>query len=456
MPRSLFGRLVLILVVGLILAQIIGSLLLLRDRDRILQDRLGLNLIQRISGVVRLVEEIPTIDRKRLIQAFHSPGFRVRLGSKAVPPSEDAVPAPRLEGMLRRELPNHDQMIVSVIPMPFAAPRGHRDNMDHRRGPRSRHRRPPRVSGFHAQVRLSDGHWVGFHRPIPEQVLTWPARILGYLGVLLVSIIMLSLLAVRLTTRPLGVLSRAADHLGRDIQSPPLDEKGPSEVTRAARAFNTMQRRLRRYIEDRGEILSAISHDLKTPITRLRLRSEMLSDPELRQKFNRDLDEMEQMVSATLDFMRGTESREKPVLIDLMALLDALAEDMREMGRKVTLEPATPPPYEGRPLALKRCLGNLVENAARYGKEARIRIEDTTSQVTIVIADRGPGVPEAELEALFRPFYRKENSRSRETGGTGLGLGIARNIARAHGGDVKLRSGAAGGMEAVIYLPRNS
>jgi len=455
LPRSLFGRLVLILVVGLILAQILGSLLLLRDRDRILQQRLGLNVIQRISGVVRLVEKISSVDREHLVQALESPDFRVEISDRSETPGTYARPAPHLEAMLRQHLPGYEHILVSVVPMPkngnFRGPAGpeHRHPMMPWRGG------PPKLSGFHAQVRLSDGNWIGFRRLIPDRMLTWPVRMLGYLGILVVSIIILSLLAVRLVTRPLGVLARAADGLGRDIQSPPLEESGPSEVSRAARAFNTMQRRLRRYIEDRGQILAAISHDLKTPITRLRLRTEMLPEPKLKETFNRDLNEMEQMVSATLDFMHGTESREKPVPIDIMALLEALLDDRRELGGHVTLDTADLGPFTGRPLALKRCIGNLLENAVRYGKEAHIGIRDTPSQMQIIISDKGPGIPKDELEGLFRPFYRREASRSRETGGTGLGLGIARNIARAHGGEVQLRPGSPVGLEAVVTLPRD-
>lgn len=456
LPRSLFGRLVLILIVGLILAQTLGSLLLLRDRDRILQQRLGLNMIQRISGLVRLVEKIPDVERGQLVHALEAPGFRVEISDRSEKPGKDAIPAPHLEAMLRQQLPDYEHMIVSVVPMRDTGSFRRPDGPEHRHPKRPWRRPPPRHSGFHAQVKLSDGNWIGFRHLIPERMLTWPVRMLGYLGILVVSIIILSLLAVRLATRPLGVLARAADGLGRDIQRPPLEESGPSEVSRAARAFNTMQRRLRRYIEDRGQILAAISHDLKTPITRLRLRTEMLPEPELKEKFNRDLNEMEQMVSATLDFMRGTESSEKPVPIDIRALFEALVDDMRELKAGVTLEEtAEPAPFTGRPLALKRCIGNLLENAVRYGREAHISIQDTPSQLQIIISDKGPGIPDEELEGLFRPFYRRETSRNRQTGGTGLGLGIARNIARAHGGEVTLRPGTSVGLEAVVTLPRD-
>ena len=319
--------------------------------------------------------------------------------------------------------------------------------------PRMHGPRGPRI-GFHAQIRLKDGVWVSFHKPIAVQEQFWTNRVFVYLAVLLLSVIVLSLLAVRLATRPLAVMANAADGLGRDIHHPPLEETGPDEVRKAATAFNTMQRRLRRFIDDRSSILSSISHDLKTPITRLRLRTELLDDPGLRQKFDEDLNAMEQMVSSTLDFMRGTESKERPVEIDVAALLESICDDMRDMGWRVTLVPAEIIPYRGRPQILTRCLTNLIENAARYGSEAIVSARDAPGMLTIIVGDNGPGVPESELESLFKPFYRREESRNRETGGTGLGLGIARNIARAHGGDVVLRPRETGGLEAVVTLPR--
>jgi signal transduction histidine kinase len=250
------------------------------------------------------------------------------------------------------------------------------------------------------------------------------------------------------------VLATAAEKLGEDINRPPLPETGPSEAQRAARAFNTMQRRLARFIADRTRIFTAMSHDLKTPITRLRLRTEMLEDEALRAKFDKDLGEMESMVTQTLDFMRDASAQEAVQRVDAMALLESLQTDYQDTGNKVEIEGGTVRPYPGRPLALRRCLTNLVDNAIRYGGRATIRLEDAADGLTIRVLDDGPGIPEAALEQAFEPFFRSEASRSRETGGTGLGLGIARNIARAHGGDLVLRNRAEGGLEAILTLPR--
>ncbi|HEY0883928.1 MAG TPA: ATP-binding protein, partial [Ramlibacter sp.] len=255
-------------------------------------------------------------------------------------------------------------------------------------------------------------------------------------------------------TRPLHVLANAAEALGRDIHRPPLAEEGPLEIRQAARAFNTMQGRLVRFIEDRTRIFAAMSHDLKTPITRMRLRADLLDDDELRHRFEADLKEMEAMVTHTLEFMRGMGGQEARQDVDVMALLESLQSDNEAMGRRVTVEGQASAPYPARVSLLKRCLANLIDNAVLYGERATVRIEDSPQCLTLRILDEGPGIPLPELEKVFEPFYRLEQSRSRETGGTGLGLAIARNIAHMHGGDIVLRNRPGKGLEATLTLPR--
>ncbi|WP_275099559.1 ATP-binding protein [Sedimenticola hydrogenitrophicus] len=461
LPRSLFGRLVLILVVGLLLTQFLSTGLLLKDRIDVIRENTGIQLVQRIASLVYLLEETPATERARIVRAFSTSQFRVTLSDQPLPRGSEAIPSNHLEMMLRQALSENTPIQVAINPLPNGDEtersrwRQHREAVAERRfvEPRTYRSRPPR-NGFQASIRLADGSWLNILRPLPEGMENWPYKLLTYLAVLLVSIILLSLLAVRWVTRPLGTLAEAARNLGKDIGYPPLSESGPQEVQNAVRAFNTMQQRLRRYIEDRSRVLAAVSHDLKTPITRLRLRLALLKDDALQSRFNQDLDEMEQMVLATLDYLRGTESKEKPVPISINGLLESLQDDAQELGWEMTLASGKVAPYSGRPLALKRCLMNLIENAVRYGQAADVRLEDYRERLDIIISDRGEGVPEAELEGLFDPFYRREESRARATGGTGLGLGIARNIARAHGGDVTLRRGKTQGLEAVVSLPR--
>jgi signal transduction histidine kinase len=199
-----------------------------------------------------------------------------------------------------------------------------------------------------------------------------------------------------------------------------------------------------------------MSHDLKTPITRLRLRSELLDDPALRERYSHDLQELESMVAATLDFLRGIDQQEPAQPFDVMALLESVRADLQETGAQIALHGTSLGPYVGQRRALRRAFANLVDNAIRYAGRAEVAVEDSPETLTIVIRDNGPGIPPAELEKVFEPFYRIEGSRSRETGGTGLGLAIARQIARAHGGDVTLANRPGGGLEARLRLPRST
>jgi signal transduction histidine kinase len=266
----------------------------------------------------------------------------------------------------------------------------------------------------------------------------------------------LGAVAVRAITRSLERLARAAEQVGSDPEGSPLPEHGPSEVRSVIHAFNRMRLDLRSYLLERARMLGAISHDLQTPITRLRLRAEMIRDTETRAKFVRDLDEMEAMAGSALEFFKtlGNEPQRHP--LDVSALVGSLCEDWFETGRDVTVEGHPHTPYNSHPQALRRCIDNLVENALRYGQRARITIEDDDAALRISVRDDGPGIPEQDLERVFEPFFRLEQSRNRDSGGTGLGLAIARNIARWHGGDIHLRNAPDGkGLIAELVLPRS-
>ncbi|MFZ2652126.1 MAG: ATP-binding protein, partial [Burkholderiaceae bacterium] len=304
------------------------------------------------------------------------------------------------------------------------------------------------------QVQLEDGHWVTFDTQLPRQSASLPLRLLLTLAVLLIVVLGLSFIAVRWLNRPLRTLADAAEALGKNIHRPPLPEVGPTEVRQAAQAFNIMQSRLARYIDDRTRVLAAMSHDLKTPLTRLRLRAELLDDDDTRQRFEKDLGEMQTMVSDALAALRGLDGPAESVPVDMMALLESLQADNEAMGRPVQIEGRAGAPLAGDPARLRRCIANLVENAVIYGRRACVRVEDNAKALTLRIRDEGPGIPEGMLERVFDPFFRLDESRSRETGGNGLGLSIARNIARAAGGDVTLRNAAQGGLEASLVLPR--
>ncbi|HWT35851.1 MAG TPA: ATP-binding protein [Paraburkholderia sp.] len=237
------------------------------------------------------------------------------------------------------------------------------------------------------------------------------------------------------------------------IYRPPLPVGGPLEVRRAAQSFNSMQRQLTASFAERARFLTAVSHDLRSPLTRLRLRTEMLPDAQWRERLRGDLDEMDAMVRATLDAVQGIEVTEARRDIDLDSMLEGLAEDAREAGHRVTVEGRAERPVAGYPRNLKRCLQNLLDNAIRYGGDASIHVTGDARAVCVAIRDNGPGIPdEATLARVFEPYFRG----STVSGGTGLGLTIAQSIAATHGGTLTLRNRTTGGLEAALVLPRET
>jgi signal transduction histidine kinase len=313
---------------------------------------------------------------------------------------------------------------------------------------------PPPNRMFDLVVTLPDGDRVAFRTFSPRGTPPFPRHFIFELGLLTVMLGIVLYAMTRTITRPLGDLAKAADAVGRGTAVQPLKERGARELKRATRAFNAMQERLNRYLDSRTRVLAAMSHDLRTPITRLRLRVESIEDEALRTRCVEDLDEMTRMVRGALSVFRGLNDEEPTVAVDVDALLEELQRRYGEVNANVAIEGRAAAPVPGKPLALKRCLGNLVDNAIQYGEHATIAVTDSSNELTIRVIDDGPGIPEAELDRVFEPFYRLESSRNRATGGTGLGLSIARDVAQAHGGSLTLANRSSGGLEAKLVLPR--
>jgi signal transduction histidine kinase len=280
-----------------------------------------------------------------------------------------------------------------------------------------------------------------------------PWHLIIQFGALTVVLTIVLFLVTRSITRPLSKLAVAADAMGRNLRHPPLAEEGVREIREATRSFNSMQERLRRYFDSRTRVLAAMSHDLRTPLTRFRLRVESVADPDLRARFAADLDEMEGLVRGALALFKGLDDDEKFAPVDVNDLLDNLVAEYREVGSDVTLDGRARAPLNAKPRALKRCMVNLVDNALKFGKRAMIEVVDG-EVLTISVSDEGPGIPDESLEQVFEPFFRLESSRSRDTGGTGLGLSIARDVAQAHGGVLTLRNLGDKGLIAELRLPR--
>jgi signal transduction histidine kinase len=303
-------------------------------------------------------------------------------------------------------------------------------------------------------VRLRDGEELRLSVLPPRSVFTGPETDYRVtIGLFLLSIAALAYVVARMTTRPLKVLARAAQDLGQDINRAPLELKGASEIRQASAAFNAMQARIRQYIFQRTQMLAAITHDLQTPLTRMRLRLEKVSDAELQERLIGDLSAMQAMVREGLVLARSMDTTENMQMLDLDSLLEAVCADAVDAGQQVELKGHAGMALLGRPLDLRRCLGNLIDNAVKYGREARVCVDRVGGAARVRIRDGGPGIPPGELARVFDPFYRVETSRSRESGGTGLGLTIARNIAEQHGGSIALANHPEGGLEVTLVLP---
>jgi signal transduction histidine kinase len=460
-PRSLFGRTLLVLAAGLLLVQAASAVLNLFDRGRAVYRLTATQIAARIAQNARILNRLPPGDRHLVLEAVDGRHLRVHLAGRREPLAKGYAEHDPYETLfldtLRAQLGTPWPLSVEITPAPQSrgAP-GVRSPANALEAWVARHffYLTPAAFSLVAQVELEDGSVAVFSAVVPQEPLSRLESLAPQLLLLVVVCFALAGMLVYMTTRPLGRLARAADDIGRNPDGPDIAESGPSEIRSVIGAFNRMQRRGRELLRERTQLLGAISHDLKTPITRLRLRSEMLADREAAARMQRDLGEMEAMVNSTLEFFRGLDADPQRRPIDVDALVGSVAEDRRDVGQALAVRGAARAPYAGHPQALRRCLDNLVENAVRYGGAAEIELDDTPARLRIAVRDHGPGIPAAELQRVFEPFYRLEASRNPGSGGVGLGLSIARNIARWHGGDIELENAPGGGLVASIVLPR--
>jgi len=450
LPNSLFGRIAMILVGGLVAVQVLTTAIHISERDDLVFRNGASRAAARIDDAVRVLNAVAPAQRPRIMGAIADATLKLADGKPAggdsVAEAETELYRAAREALTLALEPGTQFNVIDAQPVNLNPESWYAREFGERSGIR-----------IDAAVMLGDGTWITAESTNPPRATTWFTRLLRNLAIVDGVMLVLLFFAVRLVTRPLSVLAGAAEELGRNIERPPLPETGTVELARASRALNIMQDRLKRYVETRLKALGAMSHDLKTPITRMRLRAEMLEDAELKTRFTRDLDAMQEMVGSTLDYMRGlSDGGEEVSAIDLNALISGLKQDAEEAGHTVTVAGESPGPVMGRAQALKRCLQNLLDNALAYGRRADITVRGEGRSVNIAISDQGPGIPESDIERVFDPFYRVEGSRSRNSGGSGLGLSIARNIAQAHGGAVRLRNMPQGGLEATLVLPRGA
>lgn len=470
LPKTLFGQTVLILLLGIGLTLLAGNWIYSTARQEAVRAVGAMASAERIINVSRLVGEVPSEWRQRLITGSNDAAFRVSLSLQRPAISRDGADSQAGDAIaefLRAALPS-SQISVSVTttdglrmgpgfhhgPGPGFGPGFHGPpGAGPMQGPFARAAMSWR--GLQAAIQLADGQWLSFSTSLPESGPAMSPWLMFTLLVMATMIALVSALAARRMTAPLGVLAEAAERLGRNVDAAPLVRSGSVEMARASDAFNQMQFRLRRLIENRTLMLAAISHDLRTQLTLLRLRTEGSEEWPERDRILKTIADMEDMLTATLSFARDEAASETRKRVDVSALLTSIVDDMADAGLPVSPDHVDDAiVIECKPIALKRALTNLIDNAVKYGTTARVTMRAEVDMVAFTVDDDGPGIPEDQLSRVLQPFYRLEESRNQDTGGIGLGLAIAAAIAEGHGGELTLANRPDRGLRATIRIPR--
>ena len=459
LPDSLAAWALLIVIAGLVIAEVATVGVILQNRALNARMNTFFHLAERVWSLSRAIAAEPVAGRADLAGALSTPTLQVRVGEKPIATSTGASDdeIAELEDVLQTRLGDSGVTEVDVgrgAVVADAVP----DPADNDGGPVERflsniEERYAFDDAYLVSVQLGNGSWANFTVPVAPSPRLWSDNAMLATMAIIALVLAGSIWALRRLTAPYALLADAAERLGRDINAESLPEKGPREVRAAAHAFNLMQARLRRFIGDRDQLVAAISHDLRTPVTRLRLRAEFVEDADQRARMLTDLDDIEAMTRSVLAFASDSAQPEAREQIDVISLLESLCSDMPNVT--LALSPDLPARVKclAGPVGLRRAIANLIDNAVKYGKEARVSLLRDPAAIRIVIDDDGPGIPEESVETVFRPFRRLETSRNRETGGAGLGLTIARSVARSHGGDVILTNRPEGGLHAELVLP---
>ncbi|MDX1341574.1 MAG: ATP-binding protein [Reinekea sp.] len=475
-PSSLFARFMMFMVAGLLLAFLVSNTLWFNvlESRRIEQGKeMARDMAYSIASTMEFIRSYPREYRHIILNQFRDMGgsrYLVSINAEYID-VDPIYESERKQTFLEDFNSAIEEKIGSRLEglkVEFADPLELRVyngvklvDLPERWAQNSLIREPEPAPVLVAQVPIGEGEWLYLAGLLREPYYLSEARYLSADQVLFVLIMLAILLVVswfmvRWLTRPLMKLASAARHLGTDLEHDlkPLQVEGSREVRETAIAFNFMQERVLRFIEDRERMFSAISHDLKTPITRLRLRSELMPESDVKRKMIVDLEELDAMVKGALDLGKSTDIHESIHAININQLVRTFKDEFKLMGTDIEIRGIARRPFFGKPLALKRAISNLINNAIFYGKDVRLDLVDTRSELKIYVVDKGPGIPEEKLEKVFDPYVRLESSRNRNTGGAGLGLSIARNIVHAHGGRLQLRNRVGSGLEAAIILPR--
>lgn len=480
LPRTLAGRIVLLVLAAVFLSQLASLGFMVEERGKAIRTAARVQIVERTVSVVNLLEQTPVDLHDGVLSAASTKQLRLWKSPEPqiLSPDERATTnrmaawgENRLAGYMRRLLGDSNRDIrVQARNQPMAFPwfkarKYNRDRDEHEdesaedgwddHHGKYWHGRPRfhRMLAFNLSVPLASGGWLNAASDLKIPSIPWGESILWAMVVAVV-LCLIAVLMIRRITGPLKNLAAATESVGRGEKVPPLDETGPEDIRDSIRAFNAMQDRLTRFVSDRTRLLAAMSHDLRTPITTLRLRAEFIEDEETQTKILATLADMQSMAEATLDFVREEASDEDTRTVELSALISSLCDDMAQSGSDVSFQTDIKIDYACRSVALKRAISNLISNAINYGGYARVELAVSNQEVLIRVSDGGPGIAVDQLEQVFQPFFRLEVSRNRDTGGIGLGLSIARSVIRSHGGDLVLENRTEKGLLAQIQLPR--
>jgi len=443
------------------LSQVLAQIIAGSGRSDALTLLEGYEIVEHITTVSRLIEETPAADRPRVLRVIDRASLHVWWNRVSTAPSaiehEPSLDMIREIVAMRSPDLGPDRIRVSYVsPAPEARASAAGDAAGSALlGDEFRAILKDIATGRHflIAVQLVDGSWLEFELPDIASLALLSRRFALAIAAMAAAVLLLSVWVVRRVLAPLHAFAQAAERLGVDVSAPPLEESGSREIRRVAQSFNRMQRRIRRLVDDRTQMAVAISHDLRTPITRLRLRAESIEDAETRRGVIANLEEMDRLIGAVLTFGADTAEGEPHEIADVARLLNELRTEFAELGGEVTVDAPESLPYPCRRGSLRRCLANLIANALRYGGRADVTLRRLESAVEVRVEDPGPGIPAEQRERVFRPFVRLACDDGAEAG-VGLGLAMARTIARAHGGDIALHDrGAAPGLCAVVTLP---
>ena len=451
-PRSLAGQFIWLLLIALLFSQVLTGFILINERKEALTVLNRKGNFSRIISTVRVLEESPQELHKKILHAVSSENIYYWF---AKPEQSKVLKSAPLDQQLVEKFKRYginNLVVLESNQNPDFEHKKYYSKRPNSNRKDNRHSEHKPFEWSQIAIQLKDGRWLNVASRFHISPPLWPLANVVSISITAAFLTFIAIFMIRRITKPLAKLTTAAKQLGCGESVEPLKEAGPEDIKTASIAFNQMNDRLQIYISDRTNMLAAVSHDLRTPITTLRLRTELMDEGPTQEAFLSTLNEMQSITDSTLSFIREEKSTEPSQLIDINALLDTICQDLLIQEKEATLITSEACFYKCRPIALKRAFCNLIENAIRYGIKAEIELSKSESQVSIIIRDEGPGIEESQLEEVFKPFVRLDKSRQ-QAGGTGLGLAITRSIIQNHGGSIRLINNQGKGLSAEIVLP---